>query len=127
MKEFDRLKHMSELGKKTSGENNINWRGEKHITPDGYVAIYVPVPHREIRGRHRLLEHVAIAEKILGRKLKKREMVHHINGIKTDNRNCNLLICTMSYHLFLHAKASAAYGRLCVPPIKGDSDASLFR
>jgi len=43
-------------------------------------------------GRHkpRVLEHRAVIEKALGRKLRKGETVHHINGKRADNREENL-------------------------------------
>jgi len=58
---------------------------------------------------------VLIAEKILGRELKfyglgdpRNEEVHHISGVKNDNRHCNLMICTREYHLDLHMRLNAS-------------------
>jgi hypothetical protein len=73
-----------------SGENHPRWKGGKRINYHGYVVIYSPEHPRAYRNE--MLEHIVVAEKKLGRYLKKGECVHHINRIKHDNSPENLIV-----------------------------------
>lgn len=86
-------------------EASPRWKGGRYVNARGYVMVYQG-PHLTARA-----EHVLVAENALGRKLKQGEVVHHINGIKTDNRNQNLLICDGAYHHWLHGEMSRRYQR----------------
>ncbi len=71
------------------GEKSGHWKGGK-INSHGYIRLLTPQhPLTDNQGyvkRSRL-----ICEKRLGRYLKRSEMVHHINKIKTDDQPENLI------------------------------------
>lgn len=79
-----------------SGLDHPNWKGGKYTTTDGYVMVNVKIGTIKEEGEvgwHRYKrEHFIVMEEHLGRKLEKGEVVHHINGIKTDNRIENLFL-----------------------------------
>ncbi len=90
------------------GEKNSSWKGGKRINDHGYVEIYIPT-HPKAKPNGYVYEHIYIAEQMLGRPLKsyglsdeRTEVVHNINGIKTDNRPENLLVLGVNEHHRLH-------------------------
>lgn len=62
----------------------------KEISQNGYILANGQFEHR------------LIAERVLGRKLVWGEVVHHINGIKTDNRKSNLCVLDNDAHNQFH-------------------------
>ena len=83
------------------GENNPTWKGGRKYSGWGYVEILKP-EHPYCKTGGYVLEHKLVMEKHLGRFLKKEEIVHHINGIKDDNRIENLKITNQSKHSRYH-------------------------
>ena len=78
----------------------------------GYVRVYAPM-HPEANSRGYVYEHRLIAEKKIGRRLVKGEIVHHINGIRWDNRPENLEVMTTSEHIdYLGGEAKRCGNRL---------------
>src|SRR5690242_16589726 len=71
----------------------------------GYMYGRARVPASRGKTRAQAM-HIGKAEKVLGRPLKRGEVVHHINCDRTDNRNSNLLICSARYHAWLHGQYS---------------------
>jgi len=78
------------------GENNPAWSGGRHISR-GYVVVYHDHPSRRQKRRY-ALEHRVVMERLIGRPLTRDEIVHHMNGIRTDNRPENLALTTRKDH-----------------------------
>jgi transposase len=72
----------------TKGERNSAWVNGR-VVRKGYVYVHCP-QHPFATKSGYVLEHRLVMENVLGRHLKRKEVVHHINGNRQDNRRENL-------------------------------------
>lgn len=64
--------------------------GNRKLTSDGYINIYLPDREDAQPSTGRVMEHRAVMADFIGRTLLPEEEVHHKNGVRNDNRLENL-------------------------------------
>ncbi len=69
-------------------EKHPMWKGGRLIA-GGYVRILNPDHPRANRAGY-VAEHIVVMEKKIGREVLPGETIHHINGVRSDNRDENL-------------------------------------
>ena len=74
------------------GPENPMWKGGQSVSSHGYVLIRVGVGHHLADVRGYAYQHRIVAERLLGRRLKQGEIVHHKDGNKQNNSPENLIV-----------------------------------
>lgn len=87
-----------------SGKDSPSWRGGMTYHKKGYVMINTPE-------RGYVFEHILVMEEFLGRLLADGETVHHLNGVKDDNRLENLELWTRPQPTGIRAKDAVAWAQ----------------
>jgi len=105
VKKFNFIKHpVGSKGMKR--EKCHRWKGGKTIV-NGYIVIYE-------NGHKYIPEHRIIAEKCLGRKLLQKEVIHHIDGNRTNNNPQNLYLFPSNNE---HKAFEHLSKRISIPPL----------
>jgi hypothetical protein len=92
------------------GPNNPGWKGGYTDTRSGYRLMNTDVLPPEDKAllanpnARQIPEHRLVIARLLGRPLLTSEHVHHINGVKTDNRPENLTLMDWATHTREHRK-----------------------
>lgn len=79
--------------------NHKNWKSGQSKRSTGYVSVYTPKTHPHIQMATRsghIMEHRLVMAVHIGRDLFSWESVHHINGVRDDNRIENLELWSTS-------------------------------
>jgi hypothetical protein len=109
------------IGGSEVNKTKIDWCGymphtrNPVYTKQGYVLVWCPehpnANKGKIHNRGYIFEHRLVMSNMVKRSLTKNDHIHHINGIKSDNRIENLELMTNSGHRKEHWKSKTEYER----------------
>lgn len=84
-----------------TGQRNPSWKGGRILDKYGYILLRMP-NHPDAGSLGYVREHRFVMEQVLGRRLNPKELIHHKNGNRQDNRASNLEIVDPSNHRIIH-------------------------
>lgn len=91
-------------GPRLADGHRFSWEGGRSRDKAGYVLVYAPLHPLAKSNSGAVQEHRLVMEAVLGRYLKKEEVVHHRDEVKTHNWPSNLqLFACNADHLRHHA------------------------
>ena len=100
------------------GSKNGMWKGGRVLASNGYVLIRVGKDHHLADCRGYAYEHRLVAERLLGRRLRRGELVHHLDENKANNDDSNIVVLgSHKWHRFEHR---GVMSRLRVPGENND-------
>jgi predicted nucleic acid-binding Zn ribbon protein len=84
---------------------------------NGYVVVHDPTNPAAMRNKcwdGYVYEHIRVAQKFMGRLLREEEVVHHLDGDRSNNNPKNLLVIERSQHVKIHEwlNAGAPFGEI---------------
>lgn len=82
-------------------------RGKRQKHSKGYVRVLCS-DHPNANKDGRMYEHILIISNLLGRGLRRKEQVHHVDGNPQNNAIQNLKIVTPSEHRLIHSHGKGA-------------------
>jgi len=92
-------------------EKNPNYKGGRCKDGWGYVQVKLPEhPNADCRGY--VKEHRLVYGDFLGRPLTEKEIVHHIDFVKTNNDINNLYLCSRKHNSLMNFELKRLMGRL---------------
>lgn len=83
-------------GKRRSGANHPCWKGGRYLNSGGYVMLYAP-EHPRAGSNGYVREHIKIWMDNYG-PVTQGHVIHHLNGVKSDNRLDNLALTPIGKH-----------------------------
>ena len=108
------IKIIKRLKKANSGKNHPQWKGGIFVKKSGYIYIHTSKHPFSTKGGY-VLQHRLVMEKKLVRFLKKKEVVHHIDGDPQNNDLKNLWLFPNNSE---HMKVEQSLQRLASSLIK---------